>query len=74
MNNISCELQERLLSNKNVKINRCIADDDELLRKNYSILLEYVNELEKRIAKKNDEINYLNRRINYYKLKEEDKL
>lgn len=70
MENINKELKLRLDSDKNVKINNCISNDLETLKRNYSILLDYVSELESRLNKKNKVIEFLNRRLHYFEMKE----
>lgn len=70
MENTNKELESRLDSDKKVKINNCISNDLETLKRNYSILLDYVSELESRLNKKNKIIEFLNRRLNYFEMKE----
>ena len=67
-------LESRLNTDKDIKINPYIADDLNVLKKNYSILLDYVIELESRLRKKEEKINFLNRRINYFEMKEKGEI
>lgn len=71
---ISEEFESRLDTNNETKINPYIADDLNVLKKNYSILLDYVIELESRLRKKEEKINFLNRRINYFEMKEKGEI
>lgn len=71
---ISEEFESRLDMNNETKINPYIADDLNVLKKNYSILLDYVIELESRLRKKEEKINFLNRRINYFEMKEKGEI
>ena len=71
---ISEEFESQLDINNETKINPYIADDLNVLKKNYSILLDYVIELESRLRKKEEKINFLNRRINYFEMKEKGEI
>lgn len=71
---ISEEFESRLDTNNETKINPYIADDLNVLKNNYSILLDYVIELESRLRKKEEKINFLNRRINYFEMKEKGEI
>lgn len=51
----------------NVKINNFISDDLETLQKHYTILLEYVKQLENNNLRLNETITRLNRKMEFYK-------
>ena len=69
---ISDELQEYIETHE-VEENELLAEDYHTLKKNYSIVLEYVKELEEKLRKDKEKIRILNNKILYMeKQKEED--
>lgn len=69
---ISDELQEYIETHE-VEENELLAGDYHTLKKNYSIVLEYVKELEEKLRKDKEKIRILNNKILYMeKQKEED--
>ena len=69
---ISDELQEYIETHE-VEENELLAEDYHTLKKNYSIVLEYVKELEEKLRKDKEKIRSLNNKILYMeKQKEED--
>lgn len=69
---ISDELQEYIETHE-VEENELLAEDYHTLKKNYSIVLEYVKELEEKLRKDKENIRILNNKILYMeKQKEED--
>lgn len=63
---ISEELERRIANNTSTNINKYIADDYQTLKINYTIMLKYINELEKKLNNQHKEIEHLKRIINYY--------
>lgn len=60
------EYIEKCIKN-GIKPNKYIATDYDTLKIHYTILLKYVMELERRLQYKKNEIEKLNRIIEYYK-------
>lgn len=59
---------------ENVVINNYIADDITTLKKNYTILLDYSKNLEKKIYKQKLKIAKLEKRIKCYEVKKDEKI
>ena len=57
---------EIICSKKLKKLNPNISDDLKTLQNHYSIILDYVLELEDRVDKYKEQIEILNRKLNYF--------
>lgn len=68
---ISDELQEYIETHE-VEENELLAGDYHTLKKNYSIVLEYVKELEEKLRKDKENIRILNNKILYMEKQEEE--
>lgn len=61
---------KKVIDINNVIVNPNISDDINVLKKHYSLLLEYINELEIKINDQNKKIAYQKRIIKGYEMKE----